>query len=112
MANLLNVSTNGLSTDLKKFEKSLVSNNIQFEREDGRCKTISWFSYTEYIPNKGILIIRFNDLLKPLLLNIKNNYTKLFLDHIIKLNSKHSIRIYELLKQYEKISERALNSKI
>ena len=108
LSELLSVGTNGLSGDLKKFEKSLVSNNIQFELDDGRRKTISWFSYTEYIPNEAILIVKFNDILKPLLLNIKNNYTKLFLDQIIRLNSKHSMRVYEILKQYEKIGERTI----
>jgi plasmid replication initiation protein len=105
---LLGFGMEGRYSELKSFERSLVSNNIQLELENGRRKTISWFSYTEYIPNEAILIVKFNDLLRPLLLNIKDNYTKVFLDTILKLNSKHAIRIYEILKQYEKIGERTI----
>ena len=105
---LLGFGMEGRYTELKSFERSLVSNNIQLELENGRRKTISWFSYTEYIPNEAMLIVKFNDLLRPLLLNIKDNYTKVFLDTILKLNSKHAIRIYEILKQYEKIGERTI----
>ena len=42
-----------------------------------------------------------NPNLKPYLLNISKNFTSYHLDHITKLKSYYSIRLYELLKQYQ-----------
>jgi len=39
--------------------------------------------------------------LKPYILDIKERYTKYFYQSITGLNSMYSVRLYELLKQYE-----------
>ena len=43
-----------------------------------------------------------NNNFKPYLLNIKDSYTKYFLNNVSKISMKHTFRMYEILKQYEK----------
>jgi plasmid replication initiation protein len=50
----------------------------------------------------GLIHFEVNPKLKPYLLNISNNFTSYHLDKISHLKSAYSIRIYELLKQYQK----------
>jgi len=59
-------------------------------------------SYNSYIE------LRFNEDLKPLLLELKEMYKIYDINCIIPLRSVYSIRIFELLKQYEKIGERTM----
>ncbi len=71
---------------------------------------VNWFSYSNYIGNYSTLELRFNPDLKPQLLLLKNNYTKYILKNICSLNSPNAIRIYELLKQYEYIGCRTIET--
>ena len=44
--------------------------------------------------------------MKPFLLSLKSHFTTYDVRNILKLPSTYSVRIYELLKQYEKIGKR------
>lgn len=50
---------------------------------------------------QGLVNFEVNPNLKPYLLNISNNFTSYHLDKIVNLKSSYSIRMYELLKQYQ-----------
>ena len=50
---------------------------------------------------QGQISFEVNPKLKPYLLNISSNFTSYHLEHITKLKSYYSIRLYELLKQYQ-----------
>ncbi len=52
------------------------------------------------------LTISFHPKMKPFLLQLKSQFTMYDVRNILKLPSTYSIRIYELLKQYEKIGWR------
>ncbi len=59
------------------------------------------------ISNEHLYIgISFHPRMKPYLLQLKNKFTMYDVRNILKLPSAYSIRIYELLKQYEKIGRR------
>jgi hypothetical protein len=58
--------------------------------------------------NKGIVSLRFDPAMKPFLLELKTHFTSIELSDSMKFRSIYSIRIYELLKQYENIGERTL----
>lgn len=60
----------------------------------------------EYVKNKGIIELEFSKKLIPYLLQLKEKFTRYQLKNILRLSNKHSIRIYELLKQYENIGNR------
>lgn len=67
-----------------------------------------WLSLVAYNEQEGTIDMRFDPILKPYLLDLKRDFTKLNLKHILLLKSGNSIRIYELLKQYLNIRERTI----
>lgn len=67
---------------------------------------VAWLSYVAYNESEGTIDIRFDPFLRPYLLELKKNFTSYKLENVVKLKSTYAIRIYELLKQYEKIQER------
>ncbi len=50
--------------------------------------------------------VSFHPVMKPFLLSLKSHFTAYDARNILKLPSTYSIRIYELLKQYERIGQR------
>lgn len=71
--------------------------NYLIEGEEGRAGTET----QEYID------ITIDPDMKPLLLQLKSNFTAYDLRNIVKLGA-YPVRVYELLKQYESIGERTL----
>lgn len=67
-----------------------------------------WVSSITFYKNTGKIKLRFDDDLIPYLLQLKKKFTRYQLKNILYLKSKYSIRIYELLKQYESIGKREL----
>ena len=68
----------------------------------------NWFHHIQYETGKGVISIQFHDDLSPYLLNLQSQYTKYRLGYVMNFKSEYSFRIYELLKEYEKIGERTL----
>lgn len=66
----------------------------------------------EYVEGEGHIKITFAPVLKPYFLGLRNQFTKYQLKHILNLKGSHSIRIYELLKQYERIGKREFEVKV
>lgn len=67
---------------------------------------VAWLSYVAYNESEGTIDIRFDPFLRPFLLELKKNFTSYKLENVVKLKSTYAIRIYELLKQYERLQER------
>jgi plasmid replication initiation protein len=74
--------------------------------DDKKILIVSWLSSAEYIKGSGEVILSFDPKLKPYLLQLKSDFTKLDAREFYQLRSFYAQRIYELLKQYEKIGER------
>lgn len=68
----------------------------------------NWFHHIQYEVGKGIISIQFHDDLAPYLLNLQSQYTKYRLGYVMHFKSEYSFRIYELMKEYEKIGERTI----
>lgn len=92
--------------ELSQHIDSLRNRELVIVKENSILKT-KWLSSAEYFDN-GNIELCFDDKLKPYLLQLKDRFTKLSLDKVITFNSNYSCRIYELLKQYESIGERAV----
>jgi len=60
------------------------------------------------IPKKqeGYIELSFHPDLKPYLLQLKRTFLSYDIRNVLKISSVYSVRIYELLKQYEKIGQR------
>lgn len=82
--------------------------HIQFTNAQGAVEHLNtrWLSSSRYIEGTGVVELRFDPNLQPFLLQLKNRFTMYRLENIIQLTSQFSIRLYELLKQYENIGSR------
>ncbi|PRX19647.1 replication initiator protein [Orenia metallireducens] len=107
-AEVLGYKGEGLYQYMQEFEDSLIKKHIRIENNEGDRVKINWLSYIRYFNDAGTLEIAFNSDLVPYLLNLDTRFTKYLLSNIIGLNSIYSIRIYELLKQYERIKNRVI----
>jgi plasmid replication initiation protein len=104
-ANLLGLKSNSIYTEVAKITKDLKSKDLTIST-DKSLLHINWLSSVEYFKGSGIIELCFDPKLKPYLLQLKQRFTSYKLKEIIQLKSTFSIRLYELLKQYEKIGER------
>lgn len=95
---------------MKNLESSLLHKSIRFSTKDENGNvdyiSVNWFSFVKY--RNSQIEICFNYDLSQHLLKIDTCFTKYLLKNISKLNSFYSIRIYELLKQYQKIGKREI----
>ncbi|OLR25457.1 replication initiation protein [Bacillus cereus] len=94
-------------TELSGITKDLLSKVIEIRTKEGLMQ-LSWVSSVIYNKNRGTIDIRFDPLLKPFLLELSSQFTSYRLGNVMKLKSTYSIRIYELLKQYEDLKERII----
>ena len=62
----------------------------------------------QYYEGEGIIKLSFHPYLKPYMLQLRERFTQVRLGDIMGLKSVHSMRIYELTKQYQLIGERIM----
>jgi len=95
----------GRHTRLKQFAKGLMSKPIVIENGKD-FEVYNWFSRIKYVNGEARFIVRFEEGLKPYLLELKGRFVSYGLQYILPLTSTYSIRIYQLLKEYEKLKIR------
>lgn len=80
--------------------------HVRETTDDGRrrYKGFNCMSTCEYVEGSGYIEAKFNDDMKPFLLQLKRRFTMYRLQFFLRLGSQHSMRIYELLKMREGIS--------
>lgn len=88
--------------------KTSPNNNFFIEKENGGFLAMSWISSVEYKPREAVVEIEFSKKLMPYLVELKERFTTYYLANVMPLKSGYSIRIFELLKQYEKIKKRKI----
>lgn len=97
-------------SELRKITKRLIQRAIEvYDPHSNGFVQFSWLSFAKYYRTKGYIDLRFDPALKPYLLQLKSHFTKLSISDIMQLNSIHSMRFYELLKQYEAIGRREIS---
>ncbi len=89
----------------KELTKKLLERSLQITK-DKSVLQITWLSSAEYFEGKGYVELSFDPKLKPYLLQLKEFFTRYRLQNVIRLKSSYSIKLYELLKQYENIGHR------
>lgn len=87
----------------------LLSRTLSIKKENGGLLKVNFLSSFEYKKMDGIIELSFDPKLKDYLLQLKSFFTSYTLQNIVSLKSYHSIRIYELLKQYEPIWVREIS---
>lgn len=110
-SDLLEIPRNDFYRQVKAITKKLISNVLIFREniDDDDELQVAWLTSAEYIKTKGIVEVEFSPKLKPFLLQLKREFVKYELGNVIHLKNTYSIRIYELLKQYEKIGNRTFD---
>ena len=99
---LMNLKGESLYSELRRSAKELKSKVLIIPREGKKELFTSWFSDIE-MDYEGRVGFSFSKKLKPYLLQLKQQFTAYQLKNILMLKSKYSVRIYELLKQYQNI---------
>lgn len=91
--------------ELKNSIKLIADKSIWIEKENGDETLLRWIEKPTIHKNDGVITIRLDEDLKPYLLELKEKYTQYELIYTLKMKSKYSIRLYELLKsrQYDKL---------
>ncbi|MBY0123299.1 replication initiation protein [Bacillus sp. S/N-304-OC-R1] len=92
-------------TELRQTTRELMQKVFEV-RINKKVIQVAWLSYVAYNETEGTIDIRFDPFLRPYLLELKKEFTSYKLENVVKLKSSYAIRIYELLKQYEKLQER------
>ncbi len=107
-ARLLNLEhTDTAYRDLKKISKSILKKPFSIREGDNEHQ-FNWFAKITYVHNRGHVILSHHPDLKPLLLEVKQNFTAYNLKYALSLPSVYAIRVYELLKQYQKLKKRII----
>jgi len=97
---LLNLKNKNIYSQIKDLLCRITSRTVFIKKDKGFLVS-SWVSSAEYIERSGIIQLSFDKKLKPYLLELKSEFTKLNLFTVIQFKSSYTIRIYMLLKQYE-----------
>lgn len=101
------VKSKNIYGDIEETTKSLIQRALEiYSIENKSLLQIPWLSHAEYLYEERVVKLCFSPKLKPFLLDMRELFTVFDLELVKKFNSVYSIRIYELLKQYQKIGER------
>ncbi|MBF0554397.1 MAG: replication initiation protein [Nitrospirae bacterium] len=105
--NLLGVQDSDKYSVIGKIARDLRHKDLRiYKPETDSYLETGWLSSSEYYRGKGYVELCFDPKLKPYLLGLKGKFTAYQLQNVIQLKSTYSIRIYELLKQYQKLGSR------
>lgn len=73
---------------------------------------MSWISRATISPKSGKITITLDEMMKPFLLELSANFTKYSLIYTLTMRSKYAVRLYELMKSYERITPQPVNFSI
>lgn len=97
---------------VKKTAEGLMDKVLHIERPNGGWLMMNWVASCEYKPREGIIEFEFSQKMKPYLLELDDHYRGYSLREVMQLGSKYSIRLYELLIQWEYTHHKSLTIKV
>lgn len=107
LSEFMGVKTKAVYNEISKIAIRLRKRDIDIYRlETDSFINMGWLSSSEYFVGEGAVELCFDPKLKPYLLKLKERFIKYKPEVVQQIHSGYSIRIYELLKQYEKIKKR------
>jgi len=86
---------------IKKTFGKLRARFVWVTLEDGSETTLGWVTGVTINKQSGIIKVRFDDGLKPYLLDLHESFTQYSLVYTLAMQSQYSVRLYELLKSYQ-----------
>jgi plasmid replication initiation protein len=91
--------------DLKRTVEVLTKKVIWVTLDNGYETIVRWIERPYINRKSGIIKIKLDELMRPYLLQLKEKFTSYSLYYTLAMKSKYSIRVYEILKSYENLSE-------
>lgn len=104
-ADYLGIDRNSAYREFDKITTAIMTRVLIFDESDGPLK-VGWVSSAKYVRNEGAVLLCFDPKLKPYLLQLKGNFTSCRLEMLLSFKSQYTMRVYNLLKQYEQIRAR------
>jgi len=101
----INSTSGGNYALLKEIIKRLTDKSIWIKLDNGDETVVRWIERPYINRKSGTIKIKLDELMRPYLLQLKEHFTAYSLYYTLAMKSKYSIRIYELLKSYENLSE-------
>lgn len=86
---------------LKEAVQRLFKRDIQLITDRGTTKTFYLLQEQEYKDGEGFLRMKFSDSTMPLIFELKEKFTTMILENFKFLDSTYSLKLYELLCQYQ-----------
>jgi len=87
--------------DVKDTIKALSDKSIWILLENGEETVIRWIERPFINKRAGTIRVKFDDYMKPYLLQLHEKFTQFELLYTLAMKSQYSIRFYEILKSYE-----------
>lgn len=75
----------------------LVRTSISIKADNGKWAELALYSKIEGKTGSSIIHFKFNQELRPYLVNLRGNFTSYLYDNVVRFKSGYSVRIYELL---------------
>ncbi|SJM90824.1 replication initiation protein [Crenothrix polyspora] len=110
-ASFLGLDQKSIYRGFHAIQKSIVSRVLVFYEDDGPL-AIGWVSSAKYLDGEGAVLLSFDPKLKPYLLQLKGNFTSCRLEMLLSFKSQYTMRVYNLLKQYEHLKTREIKIEV
>jgi len=108
LMDVLDITRPNLYAQMIGMVRELMRIVLTIRLSDGKYLNTHWIQSQEYEIGGGYSDITFDSKLKPFLLHLKSRFTTYKLENVMRLKSVYSIRVYELLKQYQTIGKRII----
>ena len=92
-------------SEIRDIIRGLRKKELIINAQEGEIIT-GWVSSMQYMDKEGAIELEFSRKLTPYLLQLRKKFTRYQLKNILYLKSKYSVRMYQLMKQYEVIKRR------
>lgn len=107
---VVGITDNSAYSQIKKITMKLRNRGMTITDLDEKTHTqVGWLDHVTYYEKEGRVEIQFHRFLSQFLVELKANFTAIPLSQTLGLSSIYAIRIFELLKQYEKIGKRKIS---
>ena len=88
--------------DAKQTMQAIANRSVWFTRGN-KVTLIRWLKRVELNKDTQLFEIEFSDDILPYLYNLRTRYVQYSLENILTMKSRYGMRLYELLKSYEKL---------
>ena len=107
-AETFGISKKNAYTYIKDASDRLFERHVKIRRPRSVLKT-RWISSIDYKDNEGDVTLSFAPKIIPYLSKLKDNFTQYKIEHISKMTSVYSVRMYELLIQWGSVGQRKVS---